>query len=302
MMAGLASRLADALVRHAPAAAAEPKLRAALEQLVAQPGKLLRAQLVYAGATQHGLPGAGAERLACAVEYYHTASLALDDLPCMDDARVRRGQACVHRTYGEATAILAALALINRAYALVAQAFARQPRQVRDEAQSWLERSLGVAGLVGGQALDLAFADSERSAQRVAQVAAAKTGALFQLAILLPATLARPTAAEWRALRALGVYWGQLYQVADDLRDVRTTTFEAGKSTQRDGALARPNLVLALGEEAARARMARLGRQASAALAGLAVETNPRWGYLVEAAEALAPAFSMREEAQSAAA
>ncbi|WP_414663285.1 polyprenyl synthetase family protein [Horticoccus sp. 23ND18S-11] len=296
-------RLAAALIRHAPGASAtEPHLRAAIHQLAATPGKLVRPQLVLAGAMHHGLRGAAAERLACAVEYFHTASLVLDDLPCMDDAALRRNRPCVHRQHGDATAILAALAFINRAYSLVGDALAAEPRSVRVKASACLDRSLGVAGLVGGQAWDLAFAETDRSARTVGMVAAAKTGALFELAILLPATLARPTRAEWRSLRALCLYWGQGFQIADDLRDVLAASYEAGKTTGRDRLLGRPNLAYALGVPAARARLRRLSAQSATALARLTAGGGRRWHYLAAAGAALSEVMATVDEAQSAAA
>lgn len=295
--------LARALVRHAPAApGVEPHLRAAVAQTTGNPGKLLRARLVATAAVRHGLRPAGAERLACAVEYFHVASLVLDDLPCMDDASLRRGLPCVHQQHGEATAILASLALINRAYSLIGDALAGQPRPVRAAATACLDRCLGVAGLVGGQAWDLAFAQTDQSARTVSRIAAAKTGALFELAIVLPAALGRPSRAEWRDLRALCVYWGQLFQITDDLRDVLSPSYAAGKTTGRDRQLTRPNLALALGVPLARRRAARLTRLAGGVLARLAAQSGGRWDYLAGASAALARGLAVPEETASAAA
>lgn len=294
--------LAQALISHAPAAAgAEPHLRAALVQVTGTPGKLVRAQLVATAGVRHGLRPGAAEQLACAVEYFHVASLVLDDLPCMDDATLRRGQPCVHRRHGDATAILAALALINRAYALIGDALSRQPRAVRAAATACLDRSLGVAGLVGGQAWDLAFAQTDQSERTVSRIALAKTGALFELAILLPAALARPSAAEARALRALCVYWGQLFQISDDLRDVLSPSHAAGKTTGRDAQLTRPNLALALGVPLARRRLARLARLSERILARLVAGGGGRWDYLAGAGAAMARGLAIPEETASAA-
>jgi len=274
-------RLAAALERNAPAnPATEARLRSALALIVSHPGKLVRAGLVLAAAERHGLAPAAAEELACAIEFFHAASLILDDLPCMDDAVTRRGQACVHRQHGEATAILAALALINRAYALIGAAVAAQPRRIRAEVNVCLDHHLGLAGLVGGQAWDLAFAHTDRSARLVSRIAAGKTGALFALALLLPAVLARPSQDERRHLHALCVYWSQLFQIADDLHDVSASGAEGGKSTGRDRILARPNLAIALGVPAARRRLALLNQQAGRTLAALAGRAAARWDYL----------------------
>jgi geranylgeranyl pyrophosphate synthase len=289
--------LPAALFRHLPSAArGEPRLLAALRQGAEHPGKLLRGNLVLTAARRHGLAPGHAARLACAVEYFHTASLLLDDLPCMDDAGLRRGQPCVHRRHGEATAILAALALINRAYALVGEALARRPLAVRRRATTWLDRSLGLAGLVGGQAWDLAFASTDRSPALVSRIAAGKTGALFALAIQLPATLARPTLTERQSLDALCVYWGQFYQIADDLSDLAATPAATGKTVGRDRALARPNLALALGRKRALERLARLDHQARRSLATLRVRGGARWDYLAELHAALVRLTAPRQE------
>ncbi len=281
-------RLQRALFRHLPdAVRAEPALRAALRQGAEHPGKLVRGSLVFAAARRHGLAAPRATMLACAVEYFHTSSLLLDDLPCMDDAALRRGQPCVHRRHGEATAILAALALINRAYALVGRALVDRSRTERARATAWLDRTLGTAGLVGGQAWDLAFARTDRSAALVSRIAAGKTGALLTLAVQLPAVLARPSRAERQALDALCIYWGQLYQIADDFADLPSGAAGSGKTADRDRRLARPNLVVALGAARATARCRRLELLAARALARLRRAGGTRWDYLAAVQAAL---------------
>ncbi|HEY0947166.1 MAG TPA: polyprenyl synthetase family protein [Opitutaceae bacterium] len=282
MSSPLLDRIGVALVDNSPAApGAEAHLQAALVQATGTPGKLLRAQLVFEAAQRHGLNDSAGESLACAIEYFHIASLLLDDLPCMDNAETRRGLPCVHRVHGEATAILAALALINRAYALAGFALAAQPLTVRLQAAACLDTCLGAAGLVGGQAFDLRGDAPERSAREVGRIAVAKTGALFRLAVLLPALAGSPTEAERRSLQALCVYWGLAFQALDDLRDVLATSVDAGKTTGRDRALARPNLALTLGVPASRTRVTRLEGQAAGVLERLIAADGARWDYLV---------------------
>jgi geranylgeranyl diphosphate synthase type II len=274
------ARLRTALVENSPAfAATDARLRDTIVFAADNPGKLVRARLVLAAAQAHGLGDGAAERLACAVEYFHVASLLLDDLPCMDDAFTRRGRPCAHKIYGEASAILGALAFINRAYALAGFAFAMYPAAVRVQATACLDACLGPAGLLGGQAADLSFAESDRSARAVSAVAMRKTGALFWLAVYFPALLAEPSAVELRALKALCVYWGLAYQAADDLQDALMNAFETGKTTGRDRALTRPNLAHAIGVPAAQARIGRLLEQARRAVARLDGESG-RWSYL----------------------
>ena len=267
-----------ALWRHLGAGPdVEAGLRAALAWVVRAPGKGVRMALVQATALRFGLPAGKAERLACAVEYFHLASLVLDDLPAMDDGQTRRGQACVHRVHGEAAAILSALTLINRGYALADEALAAAPARVRRAARGWVDRCLGLAGLVGGQAFDLAFDPRTATARDVSRIAAAKTGALFALAVFLPAELGRPAPAERRALRALCIYWGQLYQLEDDLSDALAAEAVAGKTTSRDRALGRPNLVHALGLPAAQHRRRRLANLLRRTLARLEELGGDRW-------------------------
>ncbi|MEX2044892.1 MAG: polyprenyl synthetase family protein [Opitutus sp.] len=273
-------RIAAALVEHAPAGPqTEAHLEAIITSLATQPGKLVRGRLVLATTDAHGVDERVGLTLAAAVEYFHIASLLLDDLPCMDDAQIRRGQPCAHRVHGEASAILAALAFINRGYSLAGFALAEQPLQVRLQAQACLDASLGTAGLVGGQARDLRFAAGDRSVREVSRVAMTKTGAMMWLGLVLPALLAAPGRGEVRALEALCIYWGLAFQALDDLNDVLTTSVDAGKSTRRDRVLARPNLAVALGVPAARVRIMRLLRQAYRQVHRL-VALRPAWAYL----------------------
>ncbi|HWL17154.1 MAG TPA: polyprenyl synthetase family protein [Opitutus sp.] len=261
----------QALVRHAPPlSGVVSPLREALALAVGRTGRMVRASLVLESAAASGMPAAAAEQVACAVEYWHLASLLFDDLPCMDDADERRGGLCLHRSFGEATAILAALALINRAYALVGEAFATRPLAVRRRATALVDAALGPAGLIGGQARDLAFAPETSSPRDIGRIAWQKTGTLLWLCVALPALWARPGRGAQRALRRLCVYWGLAYQAVDDLRDVLATSIATGKTVQRDAALRRPNLALALGVPAARRRVERLLSQAGRTVTALA--------------------------------
>jgi geranylgeranyl diphosphate synthase, type II len=273
-------KLAATLREYAPRAAGmEAHLEAAITQAVSSPGSLQRARLVDAAARHHGLGEGTAAQLASAVEYFHAASLLLDDLPCMDDATLRRGLPCVHRVHGEATAILAALALINRAHVLIGIAYAAYPAAVRMQAALSLDDSLGINGLVGGQARDLRFGEGETGSREIGRIAAAKTGALFKLALVLPALAASPGPEEFRLLKALALYWGQWFQACDDMKDVLATPSQAGKDTGRDRALVRPNLVIALGPVAARRRLARLESQIARAGQRLR-QRGAQWAYL----------------------
>ena len=136
----------------------DPALGSALSHVLRHPGSMVRPKLITKVAAAYGIEAGPARDLAIGLEYFHTASLLFDDLPCMDNATARRGAPCVHLPFGEAGAILSALALINRAYALTWKALAECPRPAQANAMEYLERRLGVGGLLNGQSLDLNYA------------------------------------------------------------------------------------------------------------------------------------------------
>jgi geranylgeranyl pyrophosphate synthase len=198
----------------------------------------------------------------------------------MDNSTSRRGRPCLHRTYGEATTILAALALINRAYALIHEVFSRLPASAQSAGRNCLEVVMGADGIIGGQACDLNYSNGAHPKRDVLRIAKGKTGALFLLSIYLPALLGQPDVNELRALRALCLYWGLGYQVADDLNDVLANSVATGKTSGRDQMLNRPNLALAIGVPAARQQLTRLFVLSVRILKQL--EGTDRWTYLVE--------------------
>jgi geranylgeranyl diphosphate synthase type II len=281
-------RLLQALQEYLPVApATENQLQAAVREAVGHPGGLVRPHLAWETGRAVGLAEPEALRLACALEYFHTASLLLDDLPCMDNARERRGRPCTHRVHGEATAILAALALINRAHLLVGVVLASWPAERRVVGQLLVDACLGARGLLDGQARDLGFAREPRTAAAVARIARQKTAALFQLALQLPALGGAVTPGEWSGLGRLSLYWGLAYQVADDLADVLASAAETGKTGGQDARQQRPNLALQLGIPAARRRLQRLVRQGAATRAHLQA-IDSRWNFLAVYQERLA--------------
>lgn len=249
----------------------EPRLAAALGDVLSRPGSLVRAVLAYLIAIEMGVPEQAARALGCGIEYLHTASLIFDDLPAMDDARVRRGGACIHVLHGEATAMLAALAMINRGYGMIWQGIRGASAERRLAAGDWVDSRLGTAGVIGGQAYDLRGWREGQSAAEVSEVAARKTGDLLRLTVVLPAIVGRGTDREIRILDRLALLRGLAYQAADDIKDVLSGQGSFGKTGGRDQALGRPNLVLAEGIPSAVHRLRRLnetGDRVQAALPG----------------------------------
>ncbi|MCX6880690.1 MAG: polyprenyl synthetase family protein [Verrucomicrobia bacterium] len=257
----------------------EPRLAAALDDILVRPGSMVRAVTCYLLGIEMGVAEEPARSLACGIEYLHTASLIFDDLPAMDDARTRRGAACVHVVHGEAVAMLAALALVNRGYALLWQGLGRAEASRRELAGQWVDARLGIAGVIGGQAFDLRGWRGQQHAGEVSEVAARKTGELLRLTLALPAISGHGTAREISLLDRLAMLRGLAYQAADDLKDVHAHDESHGKTGGRDEQLGRPNMVAAEGIHATLRRFQRLqqmGDRVVSALPG----TAARWEML----------------------
>lgn len=187
-------------------------------------GKRLRPILALMGARIFNDDPREAMGAACAVEYIHCSSLIFDDLPCMDDAAIRRGIPCVHKVYGEEVAWLAGIALLNQSYAL----FGKVPALIAEATYC-----IGTEGMIGGQALDLAPHDGneeallERSQNLVERNK--KTSAMMRLSLTAGALALGIPPAEVAPLGEAGQALGEAYQIGDDLLDIRATSKPAGQ-------------------------------------------------------------------------
>jgi geranylgeranyl pyrophosphate synthase len=257
----------------------EPHLGGALRDTLQHPGSMVRAELAFRIACSFGLPEERSEHLAIAIEYFHTASLLFDDLPSMDDAQVRRGVPCAHRAYGEGAAILAALALINRAYALVWKTVAGLPPEVQSAGLGYLERHLGIAGLLNGQSQDLHYSRLSEDLREPQSIAMGKTVSLIRLSLVLPAIIGQAQPHEASLLDRLAIAWGLSYQTLDDLKDVLEGDGIHGKTAARDACLDRPNMALAIGVPESFDRIERLMHLSSRVIARL-VHRRARLAFL----------------------
>jgi len=244
---------------HLPADT-EPQLLGAMCQVLQLPGSMVRAQLTYQMARAYDLEEARAQELAVAIEYFHSASLLFLDLPCMDNAEERRGALCVHQVYGESAAILAALGLINRAYALLWSALAGTPRARQAAALAYVEKCLGVEGLLNGQSQDLHYVGLSDGGHSSEKVALSKTVPLIRLSLVLPALAGGASAAELQLLKRVAVFWGLSSQILDDIKDVYQDPNQSGKTGDCDAELNRPSVALAIGVNNALLRIERLLR------------------------------------------
>lgn len=242
----------DTLQRHTPLSGSiEASLRSATIHALNTEGSLSRAKLASGVGYGLGLSKTNAEKLGAGIELFHLASLLLDDLPCMDNADVRRSAACTHRLFGENTTILSSLGLINQAYFHLWQLFAESGGAIQEEAAKLTRDCLGFTGILDGQSKDIHYYFTYNDGSLVTEIAEKKTGSLLRLCLMLPAILCEASRYEKLQLFNLSNDWGLAYQVADDLKDIYYSEDASGKTPHQDAELGRPNMALAIGETAA---------------------------------------------------
>lgn len=227
-------------------------------------GKGLRAFFVHQSAGLNGVHPLFANSAAQAIECLHAYSLIHDDLPCMDDDDLRRGQPTVHRKWDEATAVLAGDALQTLAFERVSAAGARD--DVRVQMVRSLAQASGIGGMVGGQAADIAAetASMSLSLEQISALQAGKTGALITWACTAGPVMAQ---ADTKPLETYGDALGLAFQIADDVLDVEGDAATVGKAVGKDADAGKATFVSLLGLEEAKRRARQLVDEACDALA-----------------------------------
>ena len=231
-------------------------------------GKRLRPFLTVETARALGRSDNGPRRAGAAIECIHAYSLIHDDLPAMDDDDLRRGRPSAHRAFDEATAILAGDALQALAFEILADPATDALAEVRVALCLGLARAIGVAGMVGGQMLDIGAEHSTAplSVEEIARLQAMKTGALIKFSVEAGARLAGAGATARAALETYGKAIGAAFQIADDILDVESDAATLGKRAGKDAAHNKATLVGALGLKGARRELGRLVDEAAAAV------------------------------------
>ncbi len=211
--------LDQALTRHAKGSPAN--IIDSIRYSLLSPGKRIRPRLMIASAEVVGVKPAHVLPAAIALEMIHCFTLIHDDLPCMDDDDLRRGLPTNHKKFGEALALLAGDGLIPLAMSSFFDASEYFKADNLFAAMKRLLNASGTSGVIGGQAAELALGDGA-SLNELKKVFAAKTGALFEAAILVPADLAgiAGDSAAGSALLTFSQELGLAFQVADDLEDL----------------------------------------------------------------------------------
>lgn len=235
-----------------------------------QGGKRLRAFLVLESARMHGIHEGEAMAAAAAVEALHAYSLVHDDLPCMDDDDLRRGQPTVHVKWDQATAVLAGDALQTLAFKLCCDP-SLGARRI--DLVTALSKASGAEGMVLGQALDIAAetATEPLTLDEITRLQAGKTGALFTFAATAGAILA---GADTKPLEDYARALGLAFQIADDILDVEGDPAKAGKKLGKDAAAGKATFVSLLGLKGAKTRARELVAEAEAALAPYGIKAD----------------------------
>jgi geranylgeranyl diphosphate synthase, type II len=204
------------------------KLRDACEYALIAPGKRFRPALVYMVAEAIG-KGTDVSEAALAVEYFHTASLIADDLPCMDNDDYRRGRPTVHKVWNESIALLASFALISSGFEHIARNADFLKKRDDDLSKSCAEiaqigvleasYTMGSIGLIGGQYLDLFMRDlNEKSFLDIIEK---KTAALFELCFVLGWIFGGGERSKLKTVHEAARQFGIAFQIIDDIDDMQ---------------------------------------------------------------------------------
>ncbi|WP_081774189.1 polyprenyl synthetase family protein [Sphingomonas sp. URHD0057] len=215
-------------------------------------GKRLRPLLTIAAAQMLAIDPARALRVGCAIEAIHTYSLIHDDLPCMDDADLRRGKPAVHKAFGEAEAVLAGDSLHALAFEILAHPATHDDPRVRADLLLELARAVGPGGMAGGQMMDLAAEGQLLDLPAITRLQQLKTGALIEYSIEAACIMTKLPAESRTPYRGYARNIGLAFQIADDLIDHSGDVSAAGKPTGRDADAGKATFVSLLGAERAR--------------------------------------------------
>lgn len=236
------------------------------------PGKRLRPYLaVMAGALfnlswEHILP------VILSIECIHTYSLIHDDLPCMDDADLRRGQPTLHLQFDEATAVLTGDALLTLAFEVLAEPTVLLAGK-RCQLINLLARASGPTGMIGGQTMDMQGEKSESTVDEILTMQALKTGKLIEFALCAPAIIADASCQHYEALKTYAHAIGCAYQISDDILDHQGSANIVGKSVGRDDEQRKSTLIRLLGLQGAQNKLNSLVDQA---MQSLMIFDNPQ--------------------------
>jgi farnesyl diphosphate synthase len=260
----VATAVTNTLDRLLPApVGAEKRVIEAMRYACLGGGKRIRPFLVVAGSRLFDVHEESSHRVAAAIEMVHCYSLVHDDLPAMDDSDLRRGRATVHKKFDEATAVLAGDGLLTLAFEIVGEAATHENPAVRNELVLALAKAAGVAGMVGGQMIDLEAEHAQLDIGAITRLQRMKTGALIAFSCSAGAILGQASEQARHALVNYAHDLGLAFQIADDLLDYVGNEATTGKPVGADQEAGKATFVALLGIDRAREQAQLLARQAA---------------------------------------
>jgi farnesyl diphosphate synthase len=234
----------------------------------------LRPLLTIAASRLFAIDSNRALRVGCAIEAIHVYSLIHDDLPCMDDADLRRGKPTVHKIFGESEAVLAGDSLHALAFEILAHPATHEDPWVRSDLTLELARAVGPAGMAGGQMMDLESEGRPLDLPAITRLQQLKTGALIEYAVEAVCIMAKLQGDARTPYRGYARNIGLAFQIADDLIDHSGDEAAAGKPTGKDAPAGKATFVSLLGAERARQQAGFLVIQAIEHLSGHGEEAD----------------------------
>ena len=189
--------------------------------------------------------------IGAAVECIHAYSLIHDDLPCMDNDKLRRGKPSTHIKFGESTAVLAGNSLLTMAFEILTSSNLNINEKIKVDLVQKLSESSGHLGIAGGQYLDLSFEKKKISKNKIIDMEIKKTGKLFSFCCAVPVIIKRRKKKEIKFFENIGANIGLLFQIADDLIDFKGSSKIAGKITGKDKKKGKATLIGLLGQQKA---------------------------------------------------
>ena len=187
--------------------------------------------------------------VCAAVECIHSYSLIHDDLPCMDNDRLRRGKPSTHIKFGESTAILAGNSLLTLAFEMIADQKFKLDTHIKLNLIKKLSECAGHVGIAGGQFLDLNYEKKNIDFKKIINMQRKKTGKLFEFCCLAPTIVAKKNIKTQKEMSKVGEEIGLLFQIADDLLDVKGSKKSTGKPVKKDKKKGKSTLIKLYGYE-----------------------------------------------------
>ena len=210
-------------------------------------GKKIRSSVILGAGKLFNINPIKLLNVCAAVECIHSYSLIHDDLPCMDDDKIRRGKPSTHIKFGEATAILAGNSLLTLAFEIIVDKNYKIDNKAKTELVKSLAYCSGHSGIAGGQYLDLNFEKKKKFFADILNMQRKKTGKLFNFCCYSTGIIAKKNNKELKSLSKLGEDIGLLFQFADDFIDIKGSKKLAGKSIKKDQKKGKSTLVALIG-------------------------------------------------------